>query len=229
MKTLPLLAAACASVLAGCNSATVSPHDAATLDLSKTGLVLVTWEPGDSIFERRNAATTEVFLKPLSGGGSEREALAIKSTQPVSLVELSPGRYQLSDFILNAGGITVRGPLDQKKERSLFEFEVRPGEVTYLGNFHPVLTTPRQDAFFPSHGALYLQDWSAQTLAVFRRQYPTLSNARIRDAAPPILAWDLLPPADEHALLASTVGERINSALENVPHETVKAFTPFGP
>jgi hypothetical protein len=191
MKTTSLFTAVLALLIAGCTT-TLSPSGAANLDLAKTGVVLVTWVPGTSVAEKENRAYGEVHLRQVSGEGGERLDRVVKSTELMSLIELPPGRYRVGEFRMSVPSWKYDGMLGHQKQGNVFEFEVRPGEVTYLGNFHPVIDLRTHTDRFSFSASLFLEDQYGKTVGVFGQEYPALSSARIRDAAPKLIGWDLL-------------------------------------
>lgn len=220
MKTSSLFPGVLAMLVAGCTT-TLSPTDAAKLDLAKTGLVLVTWVPGNSVAEKENKAYGEVHLRRVSGEGKEQQDRVIKSTQLISLIELSPGRYRVNEFLMSVPTLKYSGILGHQEEGNVFEFEVRPGEITYLGNFHPVIDIRTRTDRFTFSVSLFLEDQYAKTTAVFAQEYPALSDARIRDAAPKLIGWDLL--AGAHNGVVKSAGGTPN-AMHGGATETLFSF-----
>ena len=213
MQTIPLFSAVSVLLLAGC-ATTISPNNAAKLNIARSGLVLVTWETGASNPGRTIIDYAEVRLQQVSGEGREMEKRVIKSTQPLSLIELRPGRYRIADFRLASGILILDGPLGHQEAGNVFEFEVRPGEVTYLGNLHPFSESTILSDRYIFRASLVLQDRCGSTVALFRQEYPALSTVRVRDAAPRLIAWDLLPKPDMDFAEGHTSG----------PHPTEKGL-----
>ena len=217
-------------LLAGCSTA-VSPNSAAKLNLSKTGLVLVTWEPRDLASE--TGKYLEVRLERIPGEAGRMDDRVIRNTRPVSLIELPPGRYRAAEYWLVDDWAIHWGPLGPGKAADVFEFEVRTAEVTYLGNFHTVIEAhaPGQTDHIAYRMALCLQDLSGAAVAAFRQEYPALATAPVRDAAPQLLAWNLhSPDPDDIVARNDRVPNRINWDHANMrPPEAVKAFSFFGP
>jgi hypothetical protein len=170
-------------LLTGCITA-VSPEKAAAVDLQKSGLVLAT-------IARRGTAddaakvTVEFYLRPVDGRGSVLKDNVVNSYREMWLLEIPFGRYKIEDWYMAAG--TER----RASAPHPFEFEVRPGEVTYIGHFEVEV------ARFPNTFGLRvipaatpsLVDRSTEDEAAFRAAFPQLKSVPLRNAAPRLFLW----------------------------------------
>ena len=178
MKTTSLLLILPALILAGCSTA-VSPAKSAKIDPQKTGLVLATLHRTGEKY-----TWVEFMLHQVDGRESSFTNLAIDSTKELTLIEVPVGRYQIADWTVTDGA-QLTGPGTQYATKA-FEFDVRPGEVTYLGHFE---VSVKEESYFSSHWRFprarpVLEDHSAQAIAAFRQQYPALTAVPVRSVAP---------------------------------------------
>jgi hypothetical protein len=178
MKTTYLLLALPALFLVGCSTA-VSPKEAARIDPQKTGLVLAT------IYQAGEKDTWLDFtLHSLDGHDSSFLYPSIKPTQGLWLVEVPAGRYQLENWVIAERWTITEGPDPSEAGQSWItprvEFEVKPGEITYLGHFE-----------VPDHRSqrpILLVDWHKKGIALFRQRYPALADMPVRLVAPEQIA-----------------------------------------
>jgi hypothetical protein len=83
----------------------------------------------------------------------------------VHALALTPGRYYVTPWLAN--------PFYKPKRVPRFDFEVRPSEVTYLGNLH----MPVQCA---STTTMYFSDQWRRDLTIVRLRKPSLDIATVR-------------------------------------------------
>ncbi len=178
MKTTSLLLILPALILAGCSTA-VSPAKSARIDPQKTGLVLATMHGHGPKY-----TWVEFMLHSLDGHDSSFHNMAIDSTQTLTLVEVPVGRYEIADWTVTSGE-RFTGPGTQTATQP-FVFEVRPGEITYLGHFEvPVKPTPVNSGYWNMlRGQPVLEDRYQKTVTEFRRQYPALAALPVHSVAP---------------------------------------------
>lgn len=184
MRILPQVSTVLLILLsAGCVTA-ISPEKAGNIDPAKTGLVLATLKTvGEA--EDVKKVTIEFYVRPTEGRGSMLKDLVMDSSKDLWLIEVPPGHYQISDWFLN-GGTLRRETAEQR-----FEFEVRSGEITYIGNFE-VQVKRGKNTFglrviplaIPTLGDDY-----AGGMAAFRERYPALATTAVRNAAPAMFLW----------------------------------------
>jgi len=210
MKTTSLLLILPALIVAGCSTA-VSPAKASRVDPQKTGLVLATMHGHGP-----QNTWAEFMLHSLDGRDSSFRNIAVDSTKALSLLEVPAGRYEIADWTVT-GGAKITGPGTQTATQP-FVFEVRPGEITYLGHFEvPVKPTPVNSG----QGSMLraqpiLEDRSEKTVAEFRRQYPTLAQLPVHNVAPKRVA--LIPaPTGPYAYFALDFSQMPSSSPASMP------------
>jgi len=185
-----VLAGVAALLLAGCSTA-VSPAKSAKIDPQKTGLVLATLTrtgPQD--------ARVEFTLRRVDGRQGAFTNLAIDATRELSLIEVPVGRYQIAGWLATEGA-TIAGPGTEPATKPV-EFEVRPGEITYLGHLQVAVNwmhNPIHSSSIYVRARPVLEDRSAKTIEAFRQQYPALAAMPVRNVAPQRVA--LVRPATE--------------------------------
>lgn len=192
MKTMLLIPALLALALGGCTSA-LSPDRAASVNLQKNGFALATWEQ-DASPAKVVGIRVEAPLRPVDR--PERPLLDpwISSKRRLWLVALPAGRYQVSEWYM-AGALDNAAAPSQR-----FEFEVRPGEVTYLGNFDLAVEMRGKPGHRRATRAwMLLDDQYGKAAGEFEKQYPVLAAMPVRDAAPQRFVWDQWPRASYHA------------------------------
>ena len=187
--TLVLLAVA----MSGCSTA-VSPEKSTKIDPQKTGLVLATigWTAAPEEIARRKV---EFVLQLVEHPDRLLTAQSITSDKNLWLVALPPGRYRLADWY---SSIHSSGP---KSALAPFEFEVKSGSVTYVGNFQ-VKVTSLKDERGRIVGSIVrptLENRYAAAVADFHQRYPALANVPIEDVAPE--KFDLFPAGKARAAL----------------------------
>jgi hypothetical protein len=183
MKTLATILIVISSFLVGCTTA-VTPEKAANVDLQKTGLVLATISRSGEA-EDVKKVLIEFYLRPYDGEGNPLKELVINSWEPMWLIEVPLGRYEITDWFLSAG--TMRRESAEKG----FEFEVRPGQITYIGHFD--VAVARAKNFFGlrviPEAIPALRDDYERTLVAFRKQYPALADKKVHNVAPQRFIW----------------------------------------
>jgi len=185
-----LFAGAVALLMTACSTA-VSPEKASQVDPAKTGLVLVTVaEIGGK------DSGTKFTLLSAGGHDGALHGQAINPSKELWLLEVPPGRYRLADWIvMREAPVTGTGAHTGTQE---FEFEVRPGEVTYLGRF-VVTRRPVMDAYGKPQAFAWarpvLEDHAKETMEAFQQQYPALAAVPVRSVAPQRI--DLIPAPDD--------------------------------
>jgi hypothetical protein len=172
-------------LFAGCITA-VSPEKAASVDLAKTGLVLATLtRTGNADDVKR--VLVEFYLRPTVGRGDFLKEPVINSTKDLWLIEVPLGHYRIADWFLGAG--TMR----RESAEQGFEFDVLPGEITYIGHFEVAVARAKNTfgmRVIPQ-AAPALKDDYASTLVAFRERFPRLSSTVVRNAAPPQFSWGI--------------------------------------
>ena len=178
MKTIYGILLLAVVVLAGCSSA-VTPEKSARLEPRKTGLILATIDRSGAP-EARNAIAVEFPIRRVDQPDSSFKNPNINSKQGVWLIEVPPGRYEIADWELQA-----RYPRTELLRQG-YQFEVRPGEVTYLGHIDVAVV-----AVLNEHGVRTaslvrptLNDRCTSAVAAFREKYPALSDLAVNDVAP---------------------------------------------
>lgn len=171
-------------VFAGCITA-VSPEKASTVNLQQTGLVLATLARRGDADDVKNV-TVEFYLRPVEGRGNLLKDLVINTSRELWLIEVPFGRYRISDWFLSGG--TLR---DERAKQG-FEFDVLPGQVTYIGHFDVAVDRVRNTfglRVIPQAVPVITDDYN-NAVAAFQRQFPALSKAAVRNAAPPRFSWE---------------------------------------
>jgi len=172
-----LIATVALLVITGCTTA-ISPNTASAVDLEKKGLVLATLRYSGNVANARYVRT-EIYLWRAAAEDSGLRHWTIDSSKELWLIELPIGHYRIADWRLG-GGIEKSEGTEQS-----FEFDVRPGEVTYLGEFNVAMAPSRLsgNVVYP-RAALFLEDRYEKTEEMFRKQYSSLSAVPVRDVAP---------------------------------------------
>jgi hypothetical protein len=191
MKTTCVLLILPVWLISACSTA-VSPEKSVKINLQKTGLILATVDRSGTPQEAKGT-WVEVTLQSMDGRDSVLKNLAINNTKELWLIEIPPGRYRLADWTISRARSWHAGMAAQN-----YEFEVQPGRITYLGHLEVNLRAPQhsvdQPYFAPAW--LVLEDRSAQTIAIFRQQYPALAKVPVHDAAPRQFALVPTEPTD---------------------------------
>lgn len=188
MKTISGILILVALAISGCSTA-VSPQKATRIDVAKTGLILATLErtgPGDTKY-----ASIEFPFRPVDGRENPFKNPAVSSSKKLWLVEVPPGRYRIADWYLAAGSPRV------EIAEQPFEFEVRPGQVTYIGRLEVAVVTMYNDVGIQMSSWVQpvLENHYARAVAEFRRQYPALDSVPVFNAAPAeLFAWNPIRP-----------------------------------
>lgn len=189
MKTISAVLVLATLVLSGCSTA-VSPQKSTSIDVQKTGLVLVTLIRTGSGDGPKNTSI-EFPFRPLDR--PENSFLdsfvdrGINSSKELWLVEVPAGRYQIADW--SQAGYWPRTEIAERP----YEFEVRSGQITYLGRLEAAVVTVRN-----KHGKrMYsfvqpvLEDHHERTIAIFRREYPAFASVPVFNAAPAkLFVWN---------------------------------------
>ena len=164
-------------LVAGCTTA-VTPEKAASVNPEKTGLVLATWFRNGPAQDSR-IIFVQAPLESLSGNGKLGTSLDIKSTNELSLVEVPPGKYRIKQWYVYGGLDYHNDPAES------FEFEVRAGEITYVGNFDLIVVKSRTETNWAKLDMwLVADDRSEKASIEFQKVYPELSKLPIRNVAP---------------------------------------------
>jgi hypothetical protein len=185
MKAFPIILVVVISGFAGCITA-VSPEKAASVDLNKTGLVLAsltrTGSPSDV-----KRVSVEFYLRPTVGHGDFLKELVINDSNDLWLIEVPLGRYRINDWLLAAG------PVRRESAERGYEFDVLPGEITYIGHFEVAVTRAKNMLGMRviPQAIPALKDDYASTLVAFRRRFPRLSSTVVRNAAPSQFSWGM--------------------------------------
>ncbi len=170
-------------LLTGCITA-VNPETAASVDLTKTGLVLASMRLSGEADDVKKVAV-EFYLRPLEGRGSFMKELVINSSRDLWLIEVPLGSYRIGDWFLGAG--TMR----RESGEHSFEFDVRPGEITYIGLFD--VAVEREKNTFGLRviplASPVLRDDYIHTVSAFKEKFPSLSGTPIRNASPAKFDW----------------------------------------
>ena len=181
MKSIYLLSVLCVLVIAGCSTA-VTPKNASSLNLNKNGLVLSSWQHSGGPAHGMDWQV-EVPLYPT--GERAQTIPVIKSSNELSLLEVPPGHYRIVDCQF------LPMKMNQEGARAEFEFDVRPGEVTYLGCFAVAYETGvRVNDYLELKAQFVLEDRKAMDYGRFRESYPTLALVKMGNAAPKRFEWD---------------------------------------
>ncbi len=216
-----LLASVAALLLAGCSTA-VTPEKSAQIDPAKTGLVLAT--VAESGVENSWAQFT---LRSVDGHDRALHSPAINTTQKLWLVEVPPGRYRIADWTVS-GVLPAAGPAIRNAAQEL-EFEVRPGEVTYLGQF-VIAGDLVKDASGQHRTFVWsrpvLEDRAKEANEAFKRQYPALADVPVRSVAPERID---LTPTDQRQLAWYSAHEGYNNMAQSRENESGTGPMPSGP
>ncbi len=173
------VAGAAALWLAGCSTA-VSPKQSAKIDPQKTGLVLASLNQTGS-----KTGWVEFTLHRVDGSESSFHKLAISPNEKLTLIEVPLGHYEIAGWTVS-NGEQLTGPGTQPATQP-FEFDVRPGQITYLGHFEVVvrwLTYPDSASHIYSRAWPVLEDRHAKEIGAFHQQYPALADVPVRSVAP---------------------------------------------
>ncbi|HTL68044.1 MAG TPA: hypothetical protein VL200_10310 [Lacunisphaera sp.] len=176
MKTTSLLIPLLALLVSGCTSA-LSPERATQVDRGHKGFVLATWEHGTPLY-RGGAVHAEVPLQPANRPRARLFDPGISNQQPLSLLALPPGRYRISEWYMWGAVDNAAVP------RQRYEFVVRPGEITYLGNFDLVTDNAAPGIIVRGATVLVLDDHYEKAVTDFARQFPALASLPVRNGAP---------------------------------------------
>jgi hypothetical protein len=185
MKAAAAVHLALIFVLGGCVTA-VSPEKAASVDLTKRGLVLASLTRNGEADDAKKV-TVEFYLRPTAGSGDFLKELVINSSKDLWLIEVPLGHYRIADWFLSAG--TMR----RESAEQGFEFDVLPGQITYIGLFE-VAVTRVKNAFglrVIPQAVTTLKDDYANTMIAFRQKFPELSATVVRNVAPPKFTWSV--------------------------------------
>ncbi|HET7536584.1 MAG TPA: hypothetical protein VFJ90_09035 [Candidatus Didemnitutus sp.] len=180
MRTLFFALTLLALLSVGCSTA-VSPDKAAHLNLEKTGLLLAT-------VSRTNASDdlkyidVELMLTPVNHADTAFKNASITGTEGPCLVEVPPGRYRFGNWQV-AGGTAGADNIEHE-----FEFDVAPGQVTYIGHVEISVTGANVGVGTKSwvnvRERSVLRNRYDEAVAAFRQSYPTLAAIPIRNVAP---------------------------------------------
>lgn len=162
----------------GCVTA-VSPETAAKLNIKETGLVLATTESIGSEKDVKRVVF-EFYVRP-TDPGRRLSVYYISSGKPMWLLEIPPGKYRIDDWFLGSG--TARSVSAAEG----FEFEVKPGEVTYIGHFKFSVHLAKNMLGMRviPQGLPVLENSYEVALKQFRKDYPSLVDVAVRNSAPP--------------------------------------------
>jgi hypothetical protein len=164
-------------MLSGCSSG-VTPEKSARIDPQKTGLVLVTIDRSGSPDTEK--ATIEFPLRRVDQPDGSFTHADVSTRKGLWLVEVPPGRYEIAYW--NVAARFGRSEFLQQK----FEFDVRPGQVTYIGHLDvevlPILN--RQGERMNTQVRPTLESKLDESVADFHLHYPALANVPIENAAP---------------------------------------------
>lgn len=185
MKTISGILILVALAISGCSTA-VSPGKSSRIDVQKTGLVLVTLIKTGPDNDPKNVSIQFPF-RPVDHSDSSFKKWEITSGKELWLVEVPPGRYQIADWTLWC--------FDPRTEIAEvpFEFEVRAGEVTYIGRLEAAIVTQKNKQGQQMYEWVQpvLENHYGRALAVFRQQYPALASVPVVNAAPiKLFAWN---------------------------------------
>ena len=189
MKITSVALAVLTLTLAGCSTA-VTPEKSARIDVQKTGLVLVTLIKTGPGSDPRNISIEFPFRPVDRTDNSFLDSFldrGINSSKELWLVKIPAGRYQIADWGLWC--------FDARHEFAglPFEFEVRPGEVTYIGRLEVAVVTEKnaQGQQMYEWVQPVLENHYTRTVAAFRQQYPALASVPVVNAAPvKLFAWN---------------------------------------
>lgn len=171
--------------LAGCITE-VSPEKANKLDLQKTGLVLATTE-ATGLAKDVKHVLYDFYIRPIDPD-RRYSTYYVSSGKAMWLLEIPPGRYRIDDWFLGSG--TSRA----FSASTGFEFDVRPGEVTYIGHFKISVSQAKNMLGLRviPQGQPVLENQYSKAEKLFRNSYPSLNATVVRDAAPrETFSWEI--------------------------------------
>ncbi len=170
-------------LLGGCITA-VTPDNVAKIDLSKSGLVLASISRSGDPDDSQNV-TIEFYLRSNEHRENFFKTLVINSSRDLWLIEVPLGHYSISDWYLGSGAMR------HEYSDTSFEFDVLPEEVTYIGHFD-VQVWRAKNTFglkvIPQALPILRDDFEV-AYERFRREYPTMAETSVRNAAPGMFTW----------------------------------------
>ena len=156
--------------LAGCQTP-VTPESAASIDLSKNGIVVVSVrKKGDP--EDVKKVTVEFYLRGQTPGASSP---FVNSSKELWVLAVPPGNYAISDWYM------VVGQEKRASSEHKYVFSVKAGGITYIGCLESEVGREK-DLFglkWVPKALPHVRDMSQEDIAAFRLAYPAWSGLAV--------------------------------------------------